>query len=96
MTRADFPDRVFGPDEIPTLAWQETTPAKRTSFVQDWHLLVGAVVEVRWEGRVIRTGLVDDVTASGDIIWIAADGFDSRTMIDKREGYKLAIVQALQ
>lgn len=95
MTRADFPHPNFGPNEIPTLAWQDTTPAKRTSFVRNWHLLVGAVVEVRRQGQVIRTGLVDDVTASGDIIWIAADAFDSRTMIDKREGYKLAIVQAL-
>jgi hypothetical protein len=95
MTRADFPDRVLGPDEIPTHAWQDTTPAKRPRAVRDWHLLVGAVVEVQLDGLVIRTGLVEDITASGDIVWIAADGFDGRTMIDKREGYKLAIVQAL-
>lgn len=95
MTRADFPHPNFGPDEIPTIEWQDTTPAKLPRAVRDWHLLVGAVVEVRRDGRVVRTGLLEDVTASGDIVWIAADGFDGRTMIDKREGYKLAIVQAL-
>jgi hypothetical protein len=95
MTRADLPDRIFGPDEIPTHTWEDTTPAKRPRAVRDWHLLVGAVVEVRREGQVIRTGLVDDATTSGDIVWMAAAGFASRKMIDKREGYELAIVQAL-
>lgn len=95
MTRTDFPNHDCGPDEIPTIEWQDTTPTNRPSAVRYWHLLVGAVVEVRQDGQVVRTGLVEDVTASGDIVWIAADGFDGRTIIDKREGYKLAIVQAL-
>lgn len=96
MTRADLPDHILGPDEIPTVSWQDTTPAKRPGTVRDWHLLVGAVVEVRRGGRVIRTGLVDDATSSGETIWIAADGFDSRTMIEKLDGYELAIVPAVR
>jgi hypothetical protein len=95
MVRADFPDHILGPDEIPTIEWQATRHGKRPRAVRDWPLLVGTVVEVRREGRVVRTGLVEDVTASGEIVWIAADGFDGRTMIDKREGYQLAIIQAL-
>jgi hypothetical protein len=96
MARAGFPDHILGPDEIPTVAWQNTTLQMQPVVVRDWSPMVGVLVKVRRDGQVIRTGLVDDITPSGDIIWIAADGFDSRIMIDKREGYTLAIVQELR
>jgi hypothetical protein len=63
---------------------------RRYPFME-WHMLVGAAVEVRREGVFVRTGLVDDTTPSGDTAWIAADGIYHRIMIEKTAGYDLWI-----
>ncbi|MCD4853709.1 hypothetical protein LN996_23080 [Arthrobacter sp. AK01] len=34
-------------------------------------------------------GLVEDVTSDGSILWLAADGPVTRTMVEKSEGYEV-------
>ncbi|WP_284984732.1 hypothetical protein [Arthrobacter sp. efr-133-TYG-118] len=55
----------------------------------DWSLAKGQVVEVRHFNLPTRTGLVEDVTADGSILWLAADGPATRTLVDRSEGYEI-------
>ncbi|MCZ9884963.1 hypothetical protein [Arthrobacter sp. B2a2-09] len=55
----------------------------------DWSLARGQVVEVRHDNIPTRTGMVEDVTADGYILWLAADGPATRTMVDRSEGYEI-------
>ncbi|MBE4719325.1 hypothetical protein DAD99_14550 [Pseudarthrobacter sp. AB1] len=44
----------------------------------DWKDLAGRQVQVRKEGRTIRTGYVKDVTVTADALWLEAYGAESR------------------
>ncbi|MFF2244340.1 hypothetical protein ACFVTM_09195 [Arthrobacter sp. NPDC058130] len=68
------------------------SPGTHRSYpFMEWNMLVGTVVDVRRAGVLVRTGLVEDTTPSGDTAWIAADGHDRRIMIEKSAGYNLWI-----
>jgi len=54
----------------------------------DWQRLVGAVVQIRRENQVIRTGVVEDATPDSSLLWLAADGVHQRTMYAAAENYK--------
>jgi hypothetical protein len=82
-------------DTLPMAVWQHGA-ATRSSPFPHWHLLIGAEVEIRRYGRLLGTGVVDNATSSGDIAWIAADGINSRTMIEKSDGYELSIGPSTQ
>ncbi|WP_442546111.1 hypothetical protein ACSBOX_21510 (plasmid) [Arthrobacter sp. KN11-1C] len=58
----------------------------------DWLPLVGEVVEVRLHDTVVRQGTVDAVTSDNSILWIAADGAHTRTMMERSEGYTMGII----
>lgn len=55
----------------------------------DWALAKGQIVEVRHDIVPARTGLVDEVTVDGSILWLAAEGAATRVMIDRSEGYEV-------
>lgn len=60
------------------------------SFMGDhagWKDLVGRYVQVLKNGRTIRTGYVEDVAVSADVLWIEADGADPRALYEKAQGY---------
>lgn len=38
--------------------------------VLDWNALPGITVEIRQNGHKVCSGIVDDVTPNGDILWI--------------------------
>lgn len=76
-------------DAIPTVEWQYLNVASPSFLYPGWHRLIGSLVEIRRHGQFIRTGILDNATSSGDIAWIAADGINSRTMIEKAAGYEL-------
>lgn len=90
------PSQVPATDAIPVVAWHHLNVAARPSPFPDWQLLIGALVEIRRHGKLIGTGLVDNATPSGDIVWIAADVNNSRTLIEKAAGYDLSITRQLQ
>ena len=54
-----------------------------------WQNLIGALVEVRKDGAVVREGFVDDVMPDSSVLWIAADGFTGRVLIEAAEGYEM-------
>lgn len=91
MLNPDTSSHLPATDAIPRVAWQDANEATPSSPFADWQRLVGALVEIRRHGRLIRNGLVDNATPSGDIVWIAADGINSRTMIEKADGYDLSV-----
>lgn len=60
----------------------------------DWSDLVGLRVHVKKDGYVVRTGIVDAVSASADILWISQDGAENRSLHEKSEGYYAVSVWA--
>lgn len=52
----------------------------------EWLPVRGEAVQIRNNGRIIREGFVDAVTADGSILWLAADGAFPRQMVCKADG----------
>jgi hypothetical protein len=52
----------------------------------DWLPVVGETVQIRNNGRIVRTGLVDAVTNDGGILWLAAEGVHQRQLIARADG----------
>lgn len=59
----------------------------------DWTKLVGKRVELRKGGQVVRTGFVKDVLDSADVLWLEAERFRQRTLIDKSMGFTIRPMQ---
>ncbi|GAA1786716.1 hypothetical protein GCM10009712_37630 [Pseudarthrobacter sulfonivorans] len=55
----------------------------------DWLDLVGSQVRVQKEGRTIRTGRVEDVAVSAGLLWLEADGIESRALFGDALGHKI-------
>lgn len=55
---------------------------------QDWACLDGRNVEIRREGKNVDLGKVDLVSLDGTVLWLAADGADSRRLYAKAERYE--------
>lgn len=53
-----------------------------------WSALIGARVEIRRSGIVIRTGTVENAAADSSVLWIAAEGIERRTMYEAALGYE--------
>ncbi|MDR7159910.1 hypothetical protein J2X42_002626 [Arthrobacter sp. BE255] len=58
-------------------------------FQHDWWPAVGHDVEIRHNGRVVRTGHVDAVTADDEILWVQHDGARHRELFEKSEGFEV-------
>ena len=52
----------------------------------DWHRALGQYVEIRLHGKVLRSGIVEDVMPDGSILWISIEGAHGRKMIERAEG----------
>jgi hypothetical protein len=63
----------------------KATPHKHT----EWTLLIHALVEIRRNGHVIRTGYVEDAMPDSSAIWIAADATSPRRMFEAAEGHQV-------
>lgn len=59
----------------------------------DWKSLVGEHVKVQKDGKLVRTGYVQDVMNSADVLWIEAEGSHQRALFEKAMGY---IIQPMQ
>ncbi|ALD65328.1 hypothetical protein [Arthrobacter sp. AG1021] len=59
----------------------------------DWTKLAGKRVELRKGGQVVRTGFVKDVLDSADVLWLEAERFRQRTLIDKSMGFTIRPMQ---
>jgi len=54
-----------------------------------WRRLIGATVQVRQGGRILRTGTVDDAMADSTALWIAGDAAKPRTMYQAARGIEV-------
>ncbi|MFC9353284.1 hypothetical protein [Arthrobacter sp. NPDC057013] len=55
--------------------------------VEDWADLPGQHIAIRKLGRLVRLGEVEDVTATGDMLWLRQEGIELRTLFHKAEGF---------
>jgi hypothetical protein len=90
-----IPSHAPSMDAMPVVVWPHGLVASPASPCQEWELLIAVLVEIRRHGRLLGTGVVDDATASGDMAWIAAEGNNGRSMIEKAGGYELSIAPPL-
>lgn len=60
----------------------------------DWSDLLGLRVHVKKDDYIVRTGYVDAVSASADILWISQEGAENRSLYEKAEGYYAVSVWA--
>ncbi len=68
----------------------------KTALQSDWAALIGAEVEVKMDGKCVRSGLVDDAMPDSSIIWLAADHRNPRTLYEAQEGYRIWAPQPKQ
>ncbi|ALV39866.1 hypothetical protein AU252_00715 [Pseudarthrobacter sulfonivorans] len=61
----------------------------------NWDQLIGALIEVRKNQKVLRTGRVDDAMSDSSCLWLAADANNNRALFEAAEGYE-AWVEPLQ
>lgn len=54
-----------------------------------WSLLINAFVEIRQNGKIIRTGIVEDAMPDSSIVWVAGDGIRSRQMFEVSQGHQV-------
>jgi hypothetical protein len=55
----------------------------------DWQRTLGQDVEIRVCGKPVRTGTIEAVMPDNSILWISADGADSRQMLARADGYEV-------
>ncbi len=55
-----------------------------------WSGLLGLRVHVKKGNQIVRTGYVDAVSASADILWISQEGAQHRSLYEKFEGYSVS------
>ncbi|MGP0222361.1 hypothetical protein [Paenarthrobacter sp. NCHU4564] len=55
----------------------------------DWAQLTGHVVEVWLKDDRIMSGVVEQAAADDSVLWLAADGAESRRLFDKSTGYQV-------
>ncbi|WP_461175156.1 hypothetical protein M1D93_20735 (plasmid) [Arthrobacter sp. Z1-9] len=60
------------------------TPRKHV----EWNKLINTRVEIRQNGRVIRTGIVEEAMPDSSALWIAADSHGPRQMFEMAQGHQ--------
>ena len=55
----------------------------------EWRDLVGAIVEVRHKGNIVRVGYVDAVMPDASIFWLAAEISQPRSMYEAAHGFSI-------
>jgi hypothetical protein len=55
----------------------------------DWARLPGRSVEVWLLGELVASGVVDQAAEDGSVLWIAAQGINTRRIFDKSSGYQI-------
>ncbi|WP_395400212.1 hypothetical protein ACHMXB_16945 [Arthrobacter sp. UC242_113] len=63
----------------------EAAPRKHV----EWSLLTNALVEIRHNGHVIRTGIVEDTMPDSSALWITADSSNPRQMFEACQGHQV-------
>ncbi|MDQ0079187.1 hypothetical protein [Arthrobacter oryzae] len=56
---------------------------------ENWRMLIGSWVELRHEGRLVRTGEVEDATADSAVMWLKFNGNHGRQLVAESDGYEI-------
>ncbi|HEY1158826.1 MAG TPA: hypothetical protein VGE95_21395 [Arthrobacter sp.] len=65
------------------------TAKKALGLRADWARLPGRSVEVWLQGEHVASGVVDQASEDGTVLWIAAEGISTRRIFDKSSGYQI-------
>lgn len=57
--------------------------------VDDWQELRGRRVRIQKDGRIVRSGYVEQVTREADVLWLEGHGVHPRQLFEKAEGYSI-------
>ena len=60
--------------------------------MDEWNLLVGRTIELRRDGRHVRTAEVEVVTSDSSIMWLRFDGNHLRKLISNTDGYDIRLI----
>jgi ribosomal 30S subunit maturation factor RimM len=63
---------------------------------ENWQQLIGSWVELRREGKVVRTGEVEDATPDSSVLWLKFDGINGRQLVARTDGYEVRQVRCRQ
>lgn len=55
----------------------------------DWRRALGQLVEIRLQGQILRTGIVEAVMPDQSILWISAEGHHPREMVERADGKQI-------
>jgi hypothetical protein len=58
----------------------------------EWNLLVGRKIELRRDGRHVRTAEVEVATSDSSIMWLRFEGNYVRKLITKTDGYDIRLI----
>ncbi|WP_353710295.1 hypothetical protein [Arthrobacter sp. K5] len=67
------------------MALNRATPRKHV----EWSLLINALVEIRHQDNVIRTGFVEDAMPDSSALWLAADAVHPRQLFEAAQGHQV-------
>lgn len=75
----------------PPIRMASSVPTNQASAREhvEWSLLVGAKVEIRCKGRVLRTGFVEHAMPDSSALWIAADATGPRQIYEVCQGHQV-------
>lgn len=79
---------AFQRPPIPSLG---NTVENKLHLQAEWLPVVGEIVEIRLNNKPVRRGRVDSVTPDGQILWLAADGAEPRSMFERLQHYSVWI-----
>ncbi|MDQ0242100.1 hypothetical protein J2S94_004212 [Arthrobacter bambusae] len=73
------------------MSYMESQNVSRDNLhgTDQWQSLVGEAVEVRRDGEVYRTGLVDAAMPDASGLWIASEAAYQREFIDAASGFEV-------
>jgi hypothetical protein len=54
-----------------------------------WDCLIGSCVEIRRNGHLVRSGVIDDVMQDSSAVWLAPDGTHGRVTFEAADGYEV-------
>ena len=63
----------------------------QTFLVTDWTILIGAMVHVLQDRRILRMGVVETVSTDGRVIWLEQGHGFGRQVVDKGSGFQILI-----
>lgn len=62
---------------------------------EDWNRVVGRIVELRRDGRLIRAGEVEVAAKDSSVMWLRFDGNHGRQLIAKSDNYEVILRERL-